>query len=226
MNPERWQELDNLFHSALQHVAGERAAFLDEACGGDDSLRKQVEALLAAHEAAASFIESPAFEAEARQLAIDEAEENTRPIVGQMLGHFKIIERLGAGGMGEVYLAEDKELARKVALKLLPLYFSKNRERLHRFQQEARTLLALNHPNIVTIHNIGEIDSFYYIASELVEGETLRRRLDKGNLKLSDVLEIAIQTAAALAAAHDKGIVHRDIKTKSGHPPDAYHYQV
>src|SRR5438552_2454969 len=168
-----------------------------------------------AHEAAASFIESPAFEAEARQLAIDEAEENTRPIVGQMLGHFKIIERLGAGGMGEVYLAEDKELARKVALKLLPLYFSKNRERLHRFQQEARTLLALNHPNIVTIHNIGEIDSFYYIASELVEGETLRRRLDKGNLKLSDVLEIAIQTAEALAAAHDKGIVHRDIKPEN-----------
>src|SRR2546421_152781 len=93
MNPERWQELDNLFHSVLQHVAGERAAFLDEACGGDESLRKQVEALLAAHEAAASFIESPAFEAEARQLAIDEAEENTRPIVGQMLGHRTFIPK-------------------------------------------------------------------------------------------------------------------------------------
>src|SRR5437870_8978027 len=117
--------------------------------------------------------------------------------------------------MGEVYLAEDKELARKVALKLLPLYFSKDRERLHRFQQEARTLLALNHHNLVTIHNIGEIDSFYYIASELVEGETLRRCLDKGDLKLSDVLEIAIQTAAALAAAHEKGIVHRDVKPEN-----------
>ena len=215
MKPERWQLLDQLFHSALEREPGERAAFLDEACGGVESLRKQVEALLAAHEAAAGFIESPVFESEARQLALDEAEENTGLAAGQVLGHFKIIERLGAGGMGEVYLAEDKELARKVALKLLPLYFSKDRERLHRFQQEAHTLLALNHPNIVTIHNIGEINSLYYIASELVEGETLRRCLDKGDLKLSDVLEIAIQTAVALAAAHEKGIVHRDIKPEN-----------
>src|SRR5438309_428751 len=226
MKPERWQKLDSLFHSALERQPEERAAFLDEACAGDQQLRKEVEALLAASEQAGSFIENPALEAEARSLANEQGDAGAESVVGKTIGHYRVIALLGSGGMGEVYLAEDKELARKVALKLLPSYFSRDRERLHRFQQEARTLLALNHPNIVTIHNIGEIDSFYYIASELVEGETLRRRLDKGNLKLSDVLEITIQTAAALVAAHDNGIVHRDIQTKSGHPPGAYHYQV
>ncbi|SRR6266516_412702 len=215
MKPERWQQLDSVFHSALERQPEERAAFLDEACARDQQLRKEVEALLAASEQAGSFIEKPALEAEARSLANEQGDAGAESVVGKTIGHYGVIALLGSGGMGEVYLAEDKELARKVALKLLPLYFSKDRERLHRFQQEARMLLALNHPNIVTIHDIGEIDSFYYIASELVEGETLRRCLDKGDLELSDVLEIAIQTAGALAAAHDKGIVHRDIKPEN-----------
>jgi eukaryotic-like serine/threonine-protein kinase len=225
MKPERWQQLDKLFHSALQRQVGERAAFLDDACVGDESLLREVEALLAAHEEAGSFIENPALEVEAKSLANDQTES----LVGQTIGHYKIMSQIGVGGMGEVYLAEDTTLGRKVALKLLPAEFTRDTDRVRRFQQEARAASALNHPNIVTIHEIGQVDNRHFIATEFIEGQTLRQhirgsgsqvvgdgsRTSGKHLKLGEILSVAIQAADALSAAHEAGIVHRDIKPEN-----------
>lgn len=228
MKPEHWRQLDNLFHSALQREPGERTAFLDEACVGDDSLRKQVEALLAAHKDAGSFIESPALEVEARGAAADQGSARAGIVAGETVSHYRIISPLGSGGMGEVYLAEDTTLGRKVALKLLPADFTHDTNRVHRFQQEARAASALNHPNLITIHEIGQVDDRHFIATEFIDGETLRQRIagvqsrttagggkSGAPLPLREVLNIAIQTADALAAAHEAGIVHRDIKPEN-----------
>jgi serine/threonine protein kinase/Tol biopolymer transport system component len=225
MKPERWQHLDKLFHSALEQAPAERGAFLDEACADDDSLRKQVEALLSAHAQAGSFIESPALQVEAQSLADDQNES----VVGQTVAHYKIISQLGVGGMGEVYLAEDMALGRKVALKLLPVDFTRDTDRVRRFQQEARAASSLNHPNIVTIHEIGQVDNIHFIATEFIDGQTLRQhirdsqsqvvgdgsRTSGRHLKLSEILSGGIQTADALSAAHEAGIVHRDIKPEN-----------
>src|SRR3989454_1415550 len=135
--------------------------------------------------------------------------------VGQTIGHYKISESIGTGGMGEVYLATDIIAGRKAALKLLPAHFTGDAERLKRFQQEARAVVGLNHPNILTVYEIGEDHSTHYIASELIEGETLRQRLTRGRMQLSEAVEIAIQVASALAAAHEAGVVHRDIKPEN-----------
>jgi len=210
MKPERVQEIDRVFESALELAPEDRARFLDETCADDPDLRAEVASLLSAHEQAGDFIEDSASDVAAKLLA----EHEQHAVPGQIVGQYEIEALLGVGGMGEVYLAKDK-LGRKVALKLLRRQSLPDHSGVARFQQEARTLLALNHPNIVTIHDIGKIDSVSYIASELVEGETLRQRLDKSELKLDDILEIAIQTATALTAAHDKGIVHRDIKPEN-----------
>jgi eukaryotic-like serine/threonine-protein kinase len=207
--PERWHEIDRIFAAALEREPATRAAFLDEACAGDEQLRKEVESLLA-HDLQESLIGGQAVEEASRLLA----RGKTRELTGDRIGPYLISRSIGGGGMGEVYLAKDK-LGRMVALKLLNRHFERDKSGIARFQQEAQTLLALNHPNIVTIYDIGEIDSVYYIASELVEGETLRQRLDRGDLELSDALEIAIQISTALTAAHEKGIVHRDIKPEN-----------
>lgn len=207
---QSWQRVTELFEQALELPPDARAQFLKSACGDDVDLLREVESLLAEHEAEAGFLESPAVAAVADQLADD-----LRHLpAGKQLGHYRIEALLGRGGMGEVYLARDK-LGRKVALKLLTQRFPGDKSGTARFQQEARTLLALNHPHIMTIHDIDQIEGVYYIASELVEGETLRRRLDENELRLEDVLEIAIQVATALSAAHEKGIVHRDIKPEN-----------
>ena len=207
--PERWHEIDRIFAAALEREPATRAAFLDEACAGDEQLRKEVESLLA-HDLEESLIGGEAVEEASRLLA----RGKTRELNGDRIGPYLISRSIGVGGMGEVYLAKDK-LGRMVALKLLNRHFERDKSGIARFQQEAQTLLALNHPNIVTIYDIGEMDSVYYIASELVEGETLRQRLDRGDLELSDALEIAIQISTALAAAHEKGVVHRDIKPEN-----------
>jgi len=222
MKPEHWQQLDGLFHAALEREPEERAAFLDRACAGDESLRKQVEALLAAHEEAGSFIEKPALEVEARGVAADEGTTEAELATGETVSHYRIISPLGSGGMGDVYLAQDTVLRRQVALKLLPEYFTRDRNRLRRFQQEARAASALNHPNIITIHEIGQVDDRHFIATEFIDGTTLRQNFfgeekhKSGKpFRLREVLDIAIQTADALAAAHEAGIVHRDIKPEN-----------
>ena len=210
MKPELLQKIDQVFQSALDLAPDRRAIFLDGACAGDSELRREVESLLKAHQDAGDFIEDSASDVAAKLLA--EKQTLVRP--GQVVGQYLIEALLGAGGMGEVYLAKDK-LGRKVALKLLAQALNRDESSVARFQQEARTLLALNHPNIVTIYDIGQTDTAYYIASELIEGETLRQRLVKRDIDLQDVLEIVNQIASALAAAHEKGIVHRDVKPEN-----------
>jgi eukaryotic-like serine/threonine-protein kinase len=211
MKPEHWQRIKALLQSALDHNPAERAAFLDEACGGDAHLRNEVESLIVSHGRATSFIETPAFEVMAESI------ENSirESLVGDTLGHYHIIGQLGAGGMGEVYLAEETKLGRKVALKLLPAYFTRDDERVRRFQQEARAVSALNHPNILTIYEIGQIDSRHFIATEFIDGETLRERMTKPELKFGETLDVAIQVTSALCAAHEAGVVHRDIKPEN-----------
>ncbi len=210
MNAERWQRISDLFQSATEHAPAERAAFLDQACQGDKSLSREVESLLAAYEQAGDFIESPAFEA-APDLLMDDADA----LVGQHLGHYRIESVLGVGGMGVVYLAHDEQLERKVALKLLPSSFVANEGQLERLKREARTASALNHPNIVTIHEIGQVDGTHYIATEFIEGRTLRERLAQEPIAPNEAVGIAQQVVSALSVAHDAGIVHCDIKPEN-----------
>jgi eukaryotic-like serine/threonine-protein kinase len=206
-----WQRVSELFEQALAHAPEGRSGFLKSACAGDPDLLREVESLLAEHAADAGFLESPAVAVVAKRFSEDGSVELH---AGQRVGLYQIESPLGRGGMGEVYVARDK-LGRRIALKLLTLRFPGDRGGIARFQQEARALLALNHPHIVTIHDIDQADGTYYIASELVEGETLRERLDVGDLSLHEILEIVMQVATALSAAHEKGIVHRDIKPEN-----------
>jgi serine/threonine-protein kinase len=208
MTPERWQHIKNVFQSALGSDPGHRAAFLDEPCAGDGELRREVESLLEAHEQAGSFIQVPAVEVAAEVIADEQAKMGT----GQSLGPYQIVSHLGAGGRGEVYLAEDSRLGRKVALKLLPDYFTMDHERVRRFKQEARAASALSHPNVATIYEIGEAEGTTYIAMEYVEGQTLDAKVAERPLETDAILDIAAQVADALDEDHTKGITHRDIK--------------
>ncbi|MDQ3257657.1 MAG: protein kinase, partial [Acidobacteriota bacterium] len=214
MKAERWQQVERLYHAALECEPESRAAFLDEACAGDEELRREVESLLKYESRAERFIEAPALEVAAEMMA----EEQTSVMVGRIITHYRILSLLGAGGMGEVYLADDTTLRRKVALKLLPELFTKDQDRLRRFAQEARVASALNHPNIITIHEIGEIENTHYIVTEYVAGETLRQHIastSQKGMKLAEAVETAAQVAAALTAAHEAGITHRDIKPEN-----------
>lgn len=204
-----WENLKEIFHSAVMLPTNERAAYLDQVCNGDLSLRRRVEELLQSHEETGNFVDAPAFEAAAEML-IDGVELKT----GSRVAHYRVFSLLGEGGMGRVYLAEDTKLHRKVSLKFLSADVTKDHERLRRFEQEARAASALNHPNIITIHEIGEEDGHQFIATEFIDGQTLRERL-RSPLDLDDSLEIAIQVASALAAAHRVNIVHRDIKPEN-----------
>ncbi len=211
MTPERYQQIDQIFQAAIQIKPEQRPTFLDEACGGDGALRSEVESLLTSDSGGASFIEGAAFDAAAALLGGDEPELHS----GDRIERYEILSLLGSGGMGEVYLARDEKLNRKIAIKLLPAYFTTNQERLRRFQQEARAASALNHPNIITIHELGEVDGRQFIATEFVDGETLRERMRRARLTLADTVDVATQVASALAAAHKAGIVHRDIKPEN-----------
>ncbi len=208
MTPTAPQTIKEIFHAALDCEPERLGSFLDETCAGDEVLRGKIEALLASHEQAGSFIETPVA-ALAAKIAQD---GQANLLIGQTIGHYKISKRIGTGGMGEVYLASDITVRRKAALKLLPARLTGDAERLKRFQQEARAVARLNHPNILTVYEVGVDNSTRYMASELIEGETLRQRLARGRLEVGEAVEIAIQVAGALAAAHDAGIVHRDIK--------------
>jgi len=211
MTPARLQKIEEIFRTALDQTPDQVSEFLERACGGDQLLRRKVEALLSSRERASTFIETSAV-----GIATKIIEDGPGDLlVGQTFGHYKISKRIGGGGMGEVYMATDVTAGRKAALKLLPMQFTGDAERLKRFQQEAHAVVALNHPNILTVYEIGKDHSTYYIASELIEGETLRQRLARGRIEVGEAADIAIQVASALAAAHEAGIVHRDIKPEN-----------
>jgi serine/threonine-protein kinase len=193
--------------SALEREPRERSAFLAAACADDVVLRKEIDSLITAHDQAGGFIESPAFALMAESLG-----DQPDTLAGQSFGPYQIIARIGVGGMGEVYLAEDSRLGRKVALKMLPTFFTEDNDRVRRFQQEARAASALNHPNILTIYEIGQVAARHFIATEFIEGETLRRRMNRTQMTIDEALEVSIQVASALSAAHQAAIAHRDIK--------------
>jgi eukaryotic-like serine/threonine-protein kinase len=210
MRPEEWQRCVEIFSAALERQPEQRAAFVDHACADDESLRREVTTLLRSHEESGDFISAPAFAAEPELLGDDRD-----ALIGTQIGPYWVESVLGRGGMGVVYLARDERLGRKVGLKLLPQSLIADTTHLSRLKREARTASALNHPNIVTIHEIGFDHSTHYIASELIEGETLRERLMRGPIQLGEAVDIAIQVASALVAAHDAGVVHRDIKPEN-----------
>src|SRR6266542_425678 len=153
MTPESHRKICDLYHSASEHATAERTAFLDEACGGDEALRREVESLLAARDRAGDYFATPAMDVAAGLLA----DENYQSLAGQSLSHYQVLSLIGAGGMGEVYLAEDTRLRRKVALKLLPAELTTNRDRLRRFKQEAQAAAALNQPTITTLRSTGRL---------------------------------------------------------------------
>jgi len=209
MPDKYWEKLNEIFHAAVALEPNERIAFVEHTCRGDEQLRKLVESLLESHEQKNNFVDSPVYQAAAELLI---QEPPLEP--GQFVSHYRILSLLGEGGMGRVYLAEDTKLKRKVSLKFLSQKFSEDRQRVHRFEQEARAISALNHPNILTIHEVGEVDGGQFIAAEFIDGETLRHRLASG-LELDDAIGISTQVAAALVAAHRLNIVHRDIKPEN-----------
>ena len=209
MSSERWERTKEILEQALRLAPEERQAYLVSACGADADLRSEVESLIASHEEAGSqFLGAAA--PEVLQLNPPRALNS-----GTKLGAYEIIELLGAGGMGEVYRARDARLDRIVAIKILPAALSADGDRLHRFEREARSASALNHPNIVTIYELGQDGYTHYIAMELVEGKTLRELLVSGLLPIRKAIEIAVQVAEGLAKAHEAGITHRDLKPEN-----------
>ena len=211
MTADRWHKVEELYHAALERGPAGRAALLAEACGDDAELRCEVESLLAAHDRAHDFIEAPAAGEVARLLGDDP----WRPVAGREVGRYRVLSLLGEGGMGAVFLAQDRSLGRKVAIKFLPPHLAEEEGRVRRFEREARAASALNHPNILTIHEIGEAEGRHFIATEFIEGDTLRRRMKSGKLSLGEAVETAVQVCNALATAHAAGIVHRDIKPEN-----------
>jgi predicted ATPase/serine/threonine protein kinase len=208
MSDQHWEKVTDLFHEALRMGFDERAAFLDRECGANADLRDEVETLLMSAGEANSFLEEPLVPGfpEVPQWHLEN---------GRRISHYKIVEPIGSGGMGEVYLADDERLGRQVALKVLPEFMLADPNHLQRFEREASAVSALNHPNILTIYDFEREDGINFFASEFVKGVTLREKLERGRITVTETLEIAIQIASALQAAHDAGVVHRDVKPEN-----------
>lgn len=212
MEPENWQKVKAIFDSVIEIGPNERSSFLEKACAGDEELRLEVEDLLVAADAAGNFMDIP-FAGLIENLIADNPEDELEP--GQSFNRYKIIRKIGAGGMGKVYLAQDTDLHRPVAIKLLSADAAGDPDHLRRFTQEARLASALNHPNIITIHEIGQEGDVHFISTEFIVGETLRRHISGQPIQLKDAIDIAIDIASALVVAHEADIVHRDIKPEN-----------
>ncbi len=212
MDSQRLKQIEEIYHAALEISPDKREAFFKDHCDTDENLRREVESLLSFEESSDSFLDTPPESLAAEMFAEREKQAN---LIGAEIGHYKIKKLLGRGGMGEVFLAEDVKLNRKVALKFLSASISDDENRLRRFEREAFAASALNHPNILTIHEFGAENETHFLAAEYVEGETLRERIKGGELNLKEILNIAEQAAFALSAAHASGIVHRDIKPEN-----------
>ncbi len=212
MNPVRWKEIEQLCESAIAMEPSSREEYLEEACAGDESLRKEVEGLLAQQSKAERFLKDPAIEAAAKVLAANQEHALERDLVGRTISHYRIIEKIGQGGMGVIYRAHDVHLDRSVALKMLPPEKMTDAERKRRFIHEAKAASALNHPNIITIHEISRAEGIDFIAMEYVAGKPLAQLIAGNGLPLSETLKYAIQIADALQNAHKAGIIHRDLK--------------
>jgi tetratricopeptide (TPR) repeat protein len=214
MDLDRWRRIATILDLTLELSTEERSACLDEICAGDAELRAEVEVLLTADAEAGAFLGVPAGEL-APELLVEAAgeEENERvDLAGHQVGRYRLLREIGGGGMGTVYEAEDTQLGRRVAVKLLPPEYSRDRRAKERFLREARAAAAVDHPNLCTVHDAGESEGRLYIVLSFYEGETLRDRIRRGPLPLADAREVAIQVARGLARAHEAGIVHRDIK--------------
>src|SRR5262249_34633934 len=202
MKREQWRQAREVLADALELKPADRPAFLDRACSLDHLLRREIERLLAASdEARSSFLESSAL--------------RVTLMPGTKVGDYEVIRLLGSGGMGEVYRARDKRLARDVAIKVLPSFYSNDPQRLRRFEQEARAAAALNHPNILAIFQMGTYEGAPYLVSELLYGGTLREQFLRGPIPVRKAIDYFVQIARGLAAAHEKGVVHRDLKPEN-----------
>ena len=212
MEPERWQRIEELYHSAVEMPDEQRNSFLEEACRGDHSLVEEVESLLKHGATPHSLLDKPAIAVLAKAIAVDENQPSAPRLEGKTISHYRVLKALGQGGMGMVYKAEDLKLRRHVALKFLPASLARDQQALQRFEREAQAASALNHPNICTVYEIDEAEARLFIAIEFLEGETLKERIARGPLELVETLRITTEICDALEAAHAAGIVHRDIK--------------
>jgi len=209
VSADRLQRVQTLYNDALALEPQDRAAFLDGACGGDNDLRKEIESLLAYQHQAETYLDKPAFEVAAQSMA----DEGTEVLVDRMLGRYQLLSMIGRGGMGDIYCAVDSRLNRLVAVKTLPFYMASDQQRVKRFEQEARAIAVLNHPNICILHDAGFDDGLHYLVFEYLVGEPLSSHLSREEEQsLSQAMDYATQIADALAYAHELGIIHLDLK--------------